>query len=207
MELIDQFFTLFFAPSDWTFTAELAIRLLLNLFFVYIIIDKVYSHAFRQKEFYFNFVVTNLLIFFVSSLLASAKIKTGFAFGLFAVFSILRFRTEQMQIRDMTFLFVCIILAVINSLVTDNLPLSAILFSNCVIVGSVFFLERVFVHNPISQLTMIYEDIELIPQGRRQELIDVLRKRTGLDVVGVEVLKINYLQDSAELLVLYKHVS
>lgn len=186
------------------FFMELFGRFFLNIIFVSLVIDKIYYRNYRQKEYLFTFWITNILIFFVTSLLVSVKVKTGFAFGMFAVLSILRFRTEQLQVKEMTFLFMAIIIAVINSLVTVTVPIIALLLANVTIVTTAWFLEKAWIKTPLKRLTVQFEEISLINVEHRDALIDELKKRTGLSIVGVEFERINYLQDSADLTVIYE---
>ncbi len=182
---------------------ELFSRLALNMFFAYIVIYRIYYKINRNREYLFTFFIFNLLIFFVSSLLSDVKMKTGFAFGLFAIFSILRYRTEAINIKEMTFLFISIIIAVINSTVTMKIPLVNIIMANVVIIGSVHILENRWLKNFNESIGIIYEKIELIQKGREAELIEDLKIRTNLNVVSYEVLKIDFLKDIVKLRVFY----
>ncbi len=182
----------------------LLLRFLLNGVFAYILIDRIYYRINKQKEYLFTFFILNILIFFVSSLLSDAKIKTGFAFGLFAIFSILRYRTEQMNIKEMTFLFTSIILAVINSMVTIKTPLANILFANVIIITAAYFLERRWLKSFSHCIPMIYENIELINIERRDEFIADVEARTGVKVKTFEINKIDYLKDVADITVYYE---
>lgn len=182
----------------------LALRFMLNFLFSFTIIKGIYFRVNKRSEYLFTFIIFNLLIFFVTSLLSSVKIKTGFAFGLFAVFSILRYRTEQIEIREMTFLFISIILAVINSLVTSKIGLIEILFANIVIVIATYILEIVWLENYTSSIPVKYENIELIQKGREEELIKDLSERTGLNVKSYEIKNVSFINDTASLMVVYK---
>jgi predicted membrane protein len=139
----------------------------------------------------------------VTSLLASVKVKTGFAFGLFAILSILRYRTEQIQIREMTFLFASIILGVMNSLATSELPLLAVLLADFLLCLSIFVCERIFMGN-LDQIILLYDNTKLLAKGKKKELFEDIKGRFGYDVVKVAVTKMNYLTDSAEVKLVYK---
>lgn len=119
----------------------LILRFLSNMVFMSILMATYYKVN-NNSQYLFNFIVFNILIFFVSSFLSRINLETGFAFGLFAIFSILRYRTEAIPIKEMTFMFTSIIMATINSTVTSNLCYGEVLFANCVIVLAVFILER-----------------------------------------------------------------
>lgn len=180
------------------------LRFCMNFIFSFIIIKGIYYRINKRSEYLFTFIIFNLLIFFVTSLLSSVKMKTGFAFGLFAVFSILRYRTEQIEIREMTFLFISIILAVINSLVTSKIGIIEIAFANIVIVLATYVLEILWLENYTSSIPIKYENIDLIQKGREQELIADLRERTGLDVKSYEIKNVSFVNDTANLMVVYK---
>jgi hypothetical protein len=149
-------------------------------------------------------LVSNILIFVVTSLLASVKVKTGFAFGLFAILSILRFRTEQIQVREMTFLFSAIILGVINSLATSELPIIAILFANILIIVGIFVSEKKFIRGITAQTTIIYDNTKFLAKDKKAELYADLKAKFGYDVIKIVIEKVNLLTDSAELRVIYK---
>ena len=181
----------------------LALYFLMNLFFVYIVIDKIYYRLNRDKRYYFTFFMVNILIFFTATMLAGAGVKTGFAFGLFAVFSILRYRTDQIRSKEMTFLFISIILAVINSLATNKVSLVEILFVNVVIASSAYFLEIMWLQRHDDSIRITYEKIELIRPQCRAQLLEDLRQRTGVNVKSVVINKIDFLRDTANVTVYY----
>lgn len=179
-------------------------RFSINAFFLWVVIDRIYYRINKQKEYLFTFFIFNILIFFVSSVLSDVKMKTGFAFGLFAIFSILRYRTEQINIKEMTFLFTSIILAVLNSMVTLKVPIANIIFADLVITGAVYYLERIWLKTFNLTMDVVYEKVELIDCSRRKELIEDLKKRTGLSIRHLEVCGINYLRDTADIRIYYE---
>jgi Ca2+/Na+ antiporter len=136
-------------------------------------------------------------------MLGSIKLKIGFAFGLFAVFSIIRYRTEQIPIREMTYLFTVIILAVLNALSNGSLSYAELLLANTAVLVTVFLLEKNFLYNKELVQRITYEKIELIKPENYSRLIADLKERTGLDVIRVEIDTINFLNDTAKLKMLY----
>lgn len=178
---------------------RLASRFALNLLVMYVVIDRIYYKINQRKEYLFTFFIINILIFFVSSLLSDVKMKTGFAFGLFAIFSILRYRTEQINIKEMTFLFSCIILAVLNSMVTIKVPFANILFANLVITGAIYLLEKAWLKTSSRIITITYEHIDLVHEESKEALIGDLRQRTGFTITRFEINSINFLNDSASI--------
>jgi hypothetical protein len=192
-----------FGANDWAFVASLAYRFVIDIIFAYILISCVYAKEHRIKEYSFTFFISNILIFLVTSLLASVKVKTGFAFGLFAILSILRYRTEQIQLREMTFLFASIILGVMNSLATDELSIFAVLLADVLLCLSIFVAEKAFIGNT-DQIILFYDNSKLLAKERKKELYEDIKNRFGYDVLKVVVIRMNYLTDSAEIKLVYR---
>ncbi|MDE7387615.1 MAG: DUF4956 domain-containing protein, partial [Muribaculaceae bacterium] len=139
-------------------------------------------------------------VFFLIFLLGGVKLKVGFALGLFAIFGIIRYRTESMPVREMTYLFVIIAISVINAL-ADHL-LQA-LVANVLFVGWIWLCESTRWLKHIASKLVLYDRPELTAPDRRAELIADLHKRTGLDIQRVEVGHIDFLRDTAMLKVYY----
>ncbi|MCL2102010.1 MAG: DUF4956 domain-containing protein [Fibromonadales bacterium] len=192
-----------FNMDDKNFTITLAVRFLVNIIFAYILICRIYAKEHRLREYSFSFFVSNILIFMVTSLLASVRVRTGFAFGLFAILSILRFRTEQIQVREMTFLFASIILGVINSLATSGLSIYSVVFADVLLCVGIFVCEKTFMGNT-EQIAMLYDNTKLLAKDKKQELFEDIKKRFGYDVVKISIIKMNYLTDSAEVKLVYR---
>jgi len=192
-----------FGASDWSFVGSLVIRFVINIIFAYILISCIYSKEHRIREYSFTFFISNILIFLVTSLLASVKVKTGFAFGLFAILSILRYRTEQIQLREMTFLFASIILGVMNSLATDELSIFAVLLADILLCLSIFVAEKLLIGNT-DQIILLYDNSKLLAKDRKKELYEDIKNRFGYDVLKVVIIKMSYLTDSAEIKLVYK---
>jgi len=188
---------------DWSFVESLAVRFVINIIFAYILISCVYAKEHRIREYSFTFFISNILIFLVTSLLASVKVKTGFAFGLFAILSILRYRTEQIQLREMTFLFASIILGVMNSLATDELSLWAVLLADALLCLSIFVAEKAFIGST-DQILLFYDNSKLLAKDKKKELYEDIKNRFGYDVLKVVIVRMNYLTDSAEIKLVYR---
>jgi hypothetical protein len=192
-----------FGTNDWNFVASLAVRFGLDIVFICILVCGIFAKEHRIREYSFSFIVSNILIFMVTSLLASVKVKTGFAFGLFAILSILRYRTEQIQIREMTFLFASIILGVVNSLATDELSIFAVLFADILICISIYICEKAFM-GKTDQILLVYDNTKLLAKGKKPELFEDIKTRFGYDVLKIVIMKMNYLTDSAEVKLIYR---
>ncbi len=203
---MDQLLNIFsFASINNDFFITLVVRLLLNIIFLYLVIEKIYCRYNQRHKFHLSFYLVNLLIFFISALLASATIEAGFAFGLFAVFSIIRYRTDTISIKDMTYLFMSIITAVINSLVTAHISIYIIIFSNLFILCSIYILEKRLFSASEDFITIEIEDIGLVHKDKTEMLIEVLSSRTGLPIVSTEILNINYLRDCFSVKAFYNN--
>lgn len=175
---------------------DLLVKFSFNFLFAFIIIRLVYYPKNKNREYLFTFFIFNIIIFFVTFLLSGVKLKIGFAFGLFAVFSILRYRTEAIPIKEMTFLFVSITVAVINAL-SSKVTGVELIFTNAAIAGMTFVLERIWMKYNYAFKMITYEKVELIKPQNRTELLADLEERTGLKIQRIDISKIDYLRDTA----------
>lgn len=172
----------------------------------WIIIDRLYYRKSHRRDFYFTFILMStaifFLVFFMIFVLDDLKGKTGIGIGigLFGIFSIMRYRTETMPVRELTYLFVVITLAVVNALAT-NIPLCETLITNIVILLAVCLCEMMLKAKPTKLIQ--YDRIELIKPECRQQLIDDLQQRLGIQVIKVEVGSVDMLRDMAILKVTY----
>jgi hypothetical protein len=130
-------------------------------------------------------------------LLGSTKIKIGFAFGLFAIFSIIRYRTIVVSIKDMGYFFVCVALGMLNSLASTQDGFLLLIICNAVIVLLTFLLENLNFINNENYKEIIYDRVELVRPENREELIQDLSNRTGLPIHKVDIISLNYLKDTA----------
>lgn len=182
---------------------ELLFKFALNLGVVYVLIRRIYYPIHRKKDFLFTYFLFNILIFFLCGLLNSVKLSTGFAFGLFAIFSILRYRTEQISIKDMTYLLAVIAVAVMNALFGKKVSLLELLFTNALILIAAYVLEHLWLTRHEAMRQLIYERIDLIKPERREQLYADLRERLGVKVSRVEIGRIDLLRDTVQLRVFY----
>lgn len=182
---------------------ELLFKFAIDLVVVYVLIRKIYYPIHKKKDFLFTYFLFNVLIFFLCGLLNSVKLSTGFGFGLFAIFSILRYRTEQISIKDMTYLLAVIAVAVVNALLSKKVSLAELVFTNGVILLTTYVLEHLWLTRHEAMRLVTYEKIDLIQGTRRDELLTDLGNRLGIKVSRVEVGKIDLLRDTAQLRVFY----
>jgi len=181
-------------------TLELLIRFAFNAIVVMCIIHLLYYPKSRRKDYYFTFSLIAVSIFFLIYLLGGVKIKVGFALGLFAIFGIIRYRTESMPVREMTYLFVIIAISVINALASH---LVEALIANLLFIGWIWYCESAKWIKHVACKLVLYDRPELTAPARYNEMLEDLTKRTGLTIERIEVGHIDYLRDTAMLKVYY----
>lgn len=200
---MDNLFNLSFSSGF----VSMLIRLALSVFVNWIIVDRLYYRKSHRRDFYFTFIISSMAIFFIVFfmifVLEDMKSKTsmGIGIGLFGIFSIMRYRTDAMPVREMTYLFVIIALSLVNA-IAESVSLLELLFTNGIIVVAIWVCENRLSFKP-SKLIQ-YDRIELIKPERREELKADLKERLGLDVVKVEVGAVDFLRDMTMLRVYYE---
>lgn len=183
-------------------------RLLIDFASVFVLVRLVYYRVYRRSDLFFTFFIFNLVIFFICFLLNKVDLSMGAAFGLFAVFSMLRYRTEDISIKDMSYLFLLIAIGLINAVTkikdaSDVYESAFLIFVNAFIIVITFLLEsKVFFKKEQVQV-VTYDNIDLINKNNQQLLIDDLKNRTGLNITRVQVGKIDLLKDSAQIRIYY----
>ena len=189
-----------FDGKDFT---KLIFKFGINFIFLFTIVRLIYYKIKEDKDYVFTFFMFNILTFFICFLLRKVPMEMGFALGLFAVFGILRYRTEAIPIRQMTYLFIVIGLSMINSLANKSISWMEILLANSIITIITYLIDRVWFSSIELTKTILYEKIELIKPENEQELIEDLKKRTGLQIVAVKVDKVDFLRDTAQIKIYY----
>ena len=178
---------------------DLVLRFTFNAAIAYIIIKVIYYRDFKNNDFIFSYFMFNTLIFFFAYILGGIDINMGFAFGLFAVFAMLRYRTNPIPIKEMTYLFIVITVGVINALSGNMISLGALLFTNFSIVLLTFILENYWQNNLLINRTIDYENIENIKPENHEKLLADLEERTGLDIIHYDIQNINFLRDTVKV--------
>lgn len=188
-----------FDPEDF---AKMLSRLGLDMVFTTVIVIYVYYRLYRDRELVFTYYIFNLITFAMCILLRKVPMDTGFALGLFAIFGILRYRTEQIRMRDLTYLFIVLGLAILNAVANKKVSLLELLTADIAIAMTVFALERY--RDRLDVLPMLYDKVELLQPNRQRELHADLSARLGVEVRRVQVLRIDMLRDAAELNVYHR---
>ena len=188
--------------------SNIFIRFSFNLFIAFVIIKLIYHRDYKGNDFVFTYFMFNTLIFFFAYILGNLDINMAFGFGLFAVFAILRYRTDPIPIKEMTYLFIVITIGVINALSGNQVVFIELLFANVTIVLLTFLLERHWVNNlpdnGLSIKTVVYNDMEMIKPENHQALMDDLSQKTGLSIVSCKIGRLNFVENRVNVKLYYK---
>jgi hypothetical protein len=149
---------------------------------VVLIVRGLYYPTARRKDYLFTFILISTVVFLLCILLESVKLQLGFAFGLFAIFGILRYRTNAIPIKEMTYLFVIIGISVVNALANKKVSWAELLFTNLIIMGIIYGLEKLWLLKHESSKVVVYEKIDLIKPEKYDLLKKDLEERTGLKI-------------------------
>jgi len=194
---------------------DLLIRFIFNFAVTLLIARYIYYRKTRRKDYLFTFLLINTMVFLLAYLLSDVELKLGFAFGLFALFGILRYRTNPVRIKEMTYLFVLIGIAVINSISDKYVPYSQVLLANFLVTVILWLLEFSFRLDHESSRKIVYETSTITPNATRNEkpglfdknnekaLIDELKEQTGIPIHRVDVVSINYVKKRAEIIIYF----
>ena len=183
---------------------EMLVRFSFNLIIAYVIIKLIYHRDHKGNDFVFTYFMFNSLIFFFAYILGNLDVNIAFGFGLFAVFAILRYRTDPIPIKEMTYLFIVITIGVINAISTNNVAFSEVLFANTAIVVLTYLLERYWVNNLLKSKAIVYGELDKISPEKNQELIDELSEKTGLSLLRAKVGRVNFKSNRVNIRVYYK---
>jgi len=178
------------------------LRFLVTLVVLAIIIHFIYSPHTRKKRNEFSFYQMGIMMFLICILLQHVDIQLGVALGLFAVFAIMRFRSENLRMREMTYFFTVIGVSVINAMATFYNPVRGTILINLIIIGSVFILEKIYYKKPkksLAHAVLLYDKMELLDKERHSDLLGDISSRTHKKIEKVEIRKIDLIKGSAEL--------
>lgn len=189
--------------ADWGALTELLIRFVLNTAVIALIVRIFYYPKSRRRDYFFTFILISISVFLLIFLMGGVKLKIGFALGLFAIFGIIRYRTESVPIREMTYLFLIIAVSAINGLAT-SISYVELLATNLLFIISIWALESNRWVKHVASKLVLYDNISLITPEKENELIEDLKKRTGLDVLRVEVGAIDFSKDTAMVKIYYE---
>ena len=189
-------------------SAKLFVRLLIDLTSVFILVRYIYYPIYKHRELFFTYFIFNIVIFLISFLLNKVDLSMGAAFGLFAVFSMLRYKTEEIAIKDMTYLFLVIAIGLVSAVTkikdtADHIEYIFLVGINAVVLLITYLLESNIFMKKESVKTILYENIEMIREGKQDELMADLKLRTGFNVHRYSIHKIDFLKDAAQIKIYY----
>lgn len=183
---------------------KLLVRFLINVIVVAIVVFfSFYQHK-KNRTYAFTFLMMNVMVFFICFSLKKIDLGLGMALGLFAIFAIIRYRTDAIQVKEMTYLFIVIGVAVINSLSNKKTSYAELMAVNCIIIGSTFLLERVLANKKMAKQNVNYDKLDLLRPDQRAALLDDLQMRLGMRPDDVKVGRIDLGKGSANLTLYFK---
>ena len=182
---------------------KLLMRLSINFVFITIIVRFIYYKITKRKDYLFTYYLLGFIIFFICFSLKKLDIDTGMGLGLFAIFSIIRYRTNQIEIKEMTYLFIVIGLSVVNSLASNKISMTELAIVNLFILGMTYSLEYLWLLKHETRKSILFENIKLIDISKQDELKAELERRTGLIINRVEIGRLNFLDDTAQVRIFY----
>jgi hypothetical protein len=191
---------LFNGPTVW----GILIRFAITLAFLFVLIAVIYFRYSKKEKFLFTFFLIGIIVFFICSMLKGVDIAIGMGLGLFAIFTILRFRTRNFSLKDMAYIFTVIGISVINSVSMPDFPFFGFLIINSIIVLAAFVLEEVIRKNSFAKQSIIYDELELLKPGNKHKLLKDLSSRTGQTILKIKILKVDFKRETAVLEIYYK---
>ena len=182
---------------------KMVFRFFLNTIFLTIIIQWLYYKSVKKRDYLFTYYMIGVIVFFLCFTLKKYELDIGMALGLFAIFGIIRYRTNPVPIKEMTYLFVIIGVSVINSLANQKMSFAEIVGANIIIVSTIYIIERIWFRENTLSKNIIYEKIENIKPEMHDVLVQDLEERTGLKITEVEIGKIDFLKDTTSITIKY----
>ena len=190
---------------DWSDMWNMLFRLLISVITVGIIVHAFYYPKAKRRDYYFTFSIIGVSIFLLIYLMGGVKLKVGFALGLFAIFGIIKYRTEQVPIREMTYMFVIIAVAAINGL-ASKVSYFELLVTNLIFIIALAICENTKWMKHVPSKLIKYDNVKLIAHGKEDELKADLEKRLGLKIIRIEVGNVDFLKDSAIIKIYYEPI-
>lgn len=181
---------------------QLIIRFGLNMLVIWLIVHFFYYRKSRRRDFYFTYIIFSLSMFLLVFLLENVKLEVGMALGLFAIFGMMRYRTESVPIREMTYLFMTVALSVINGMALA-VSITELILTNALFVLGAFVMEHVRLFRNTATKVILYDNIQLITPRKYEEMLSDLRQRTGLPIERAEIGFIDYIKDAAYVKIYY----
>jgi uncharacterized membrane protein len=185
------------------FLTSLFLRFAFNLVATFVIVVLLYARISKRKEFYFSYFAISIAVFLLVYLLESVTLELGFALGLFAIFGIIRYRTDTIPPKEMTYLFIIIAVSVINALSKEYLGYIELTFVNLMLIGALWALENVLMMRQENSIIIVYNKIENLHKENEKLLLADLEERTGVKIKRYQVEQINYKRKMAQLIIFF----
>lgn len=187
-------------PNFW----EMFIRFIITVVFLFILIRLIYFRYSKKEKFVFTFFLMGIVVFFLAAAMDSAFVQMGMGFGLFAIFAILRFRTRNFSLKDMSYIFAVIGVSVITSLKLGKIPGVAVVIFDSIICLTALILEKFSIKYNSTTHCIVYENLELLKSGKKQKLLKDVSELTGRDIIRVRIRKIDFKEKFALLDIYYR---
>jgi uncharacterized membrane protein len=185
------------------FLISLFLRFAFNLVATFVIVVLLYARISKRKEFYFSYFAISIAVFLLVYLLESVTLELGFALGLFAIFGIIRYRTDTIPPKEMTYLFIIIAVSVINALSKEYLGYIELTFVNLMLIGALWALENILMMRQENSIIIVYNKIENLHKENEKFLLADLEERTGVKIKRYQVEQINYKRKMAQLIIFF----
>jgi len=181
------------------------IRFVINTIFLFILIRGIYFKYTKKEKFTFTFFLMGIMVFFLTSMMnTNVYIATAMGFGLFAIFAILRFRSRNFSLKDMSYIFTVIGISLINSLKLTGFPVLGVIIFNIMILISIIILEKFLINNNTITHMIVYENLEMLKSAKKQRILKDISDLTGKDILRIKIRKIDYREKVALLDIYYK---
>lgn len=182
---------------------KLVVRFTINMIVALAVICVYHHRHSKNRPYVFTFLLMNVMVFFICFSLKKLDLGLGMALGLFAIFAIIRYRTDAIRVKEMTYLFIVIGVAVINALSNKKTSYIELAFTNSVIILATYYLERILMTSKPDRQDIVYDNIDLLRPDQRDGLLKDIQQRTGLTAERIKISKIDLQKGTANLVVYY----
>jgi len=183
---------------------DMILRYCLNMVVTVFVINYVYFKTTGKRSYVFTFIMISTTVFFLCFLLGSIDLQLGFALGLFAIFGIIRYRTDTIPIREMTYLFLVITISVINALARRDVSFTDIAFTNVALMATTWVMEKVWMSRHKARRTIVYDRLDLIHPSKHHLLKEDIKNRVGVEIIDFKIGQIDFTKNSSRLTIFYK---
>lgn len=194
----------FCPPVASTGFYELLIQLALNLVVILSISLAIYYRWNRKPEYVFAQIITGIIVFIICAMLRWVQLELGLVLGLFAIFAIIRFRTVNVEVKDMAYLFMIVGVSAVNALLKMTDCIHWVIFANLLIITITWLLEKTFFSNRLSQRTITFSDTTFLKPSKHAMLLAQLKELTELNIVRFEIGKTDYIKNNAQIKIFFK---